>query len=318
MGELLLDWARNILFFMVFLSVISHLLADASYEKYIRFFAGIVLILITVSPLKGGLDFQEKAGRFFEEFPFFQEKEQAGKALSKADQERMGAFLAEYKKEAEARIRETGQAVLDGNSRKHKVELLTVIGEIEGHESAPSHSKTTKYEHVLPKLALIEDDEEIEGLLILLNTVGGDVEAGLAIAEMIASLSIPTVSLVLGGGHSIGVPMAVSADYSFIVPSATMVVHPVRQNGMFIGVAQSYRNMEKIQDRIIAFVSGHSHITAERMEELMLDTSQLVKDVGTMLEGEEAVKEGLIDEVGGIREALDRLYTLIERKKTQK
>ena len=233
-------------------------------------------------------------------------------------------------------IRETGQAVLDGNSRKHKVELLTVIGEIEGHESAPSHSKTTKYEHVLPKLALIEDDEEIEGLLILLNTVGGDVEAGLAIAEMIASLSIPTVSLVLclaeliagvskpsatlvlGGGHSIGVPMAVSADYSFIVPSATMVVHPVRQNGMFIGVAQSYRNMEKIQDRIIAFVSGHSHITAERMEELMLDTSQLVKDVGTMLEGEEAVKEGLIDEVGGIREALDRLYTLIERKKTQK
>ena len=209
-------------------------------------------------------------------------------------------------------IRETGQAVLDGNSRKHKVELLTVIGEIEGHESAPSHSKTTKYEHVLPKLALIEDDEEIEGLLILLNTVGGDVEAGLAIAEMIASLSIPTVSLVLGGGHSIGVPMAVSADYSFIVPSATMVVHPVRQNGMFIGVAQSYRNMEKIQDRIIAFVSGHSHITAE------LDTSQLVKDVGTMLEGEEAVKEGLIDEVGGIREALDRLYTLIERKKTQK
>ena len=184
-------------------------------------------------------------------------------------------------------IRETGQAVLDGNSRKHKVELLTVIGEIEGHESAPSHSKTTKYEHVLPKLALIEDDEEIEGLLILLNTVGGDVEAGLAIAEMIASLSIPTVSLVLGGGHS-------------------------------IGVAQSYRNMEKIQDRIIAFVSGHSHITAERMEELMLDTSQLVKDVGTMLEGEEAVKEGLIDEVGGIREALDRLYTLIETKKTQK
>ena len=137
-------------------------------------------------------------------------------------------------------IQETGQVVLDGNSRKHKVELLTVIGEIEGHESAPSHSKTTKYEHVLPKLALIEDDEEIEGLLILLNTVGGDVEAGLAIAEMIASLSIPTVSLVLGGGHSIGVPMAVSADYSFIVPSATMVIHPVRQNGMFIGVAQTY------------------------------------------------------------------------------
>ena len=215
-------------------------------------------------------------------------------------------------------IQETGQVVLDGNSRKHKVELLTVIGEIEGHESAPSHSKTTKYEHVLPKLALIEDDEEIEGLLILLNTVGGDVEAGLAIAEMIASLSIPTVSLVLGGGHSIGVPMAVSADYSFIVPSATMVIHPVRQNGMFIGVAQTYRNMEKIQDRITAFVSKHSGITRERMEELMLDTSQLVKDVGTMLEGEQAVKEGVIDEVGGIREALDKLYALIEERKLQK
>ena len=224
----------------------------------------------------------------------------------------------EKEEQQNKQIRDMGQVILNENSNKYKVELLTIIGEVEGHESAPSHSKTTKYEHVLPKLAIIEDDEEIEGLLILLNTVGGDVEAGLAIAEMIASLSIPTVSLVLGGGHSIGVPMAVSADYSFIVPSATMVVHPVRQNGMFIGVAQSYRNMEKIQDRIIAFVSGHSHITAERMEELMLDTSQLVKDVGTMLEGEEAVKEGLIDEVGGIREALDRLYTLIERKKSQK
>lgn len=152
----------------------------------------------------------------------------------------------------------------------------------------------------------------MEGLLILLNTVGGDVEAGLAIAEMIASLSIPTVSLVLGGGHSIGVPMAVSADYSFIVPSATMVIHPVRQNGMFIGVAQSYRNMEKIQDRITTFISSHSEISQERLEELMLDTTQLVKDVGTMLEGEEAVKEGLIDEVGGIREALSKLYSLID------
>ena len=192
-------------------------------------------------------------------------------------------------------IKDMGQVVLNSNSRKHKVELLTIIGEVEGHESAPSHSKTTKYEHVLPKLAIIEDDEEIEGLLILLNTVGGDVEAGLAIAEMIASLSIPTVSLVLGGGHSIGVPMAVSADYSFAVPSATMVIHPVRSNGMFIGVAQTYRNMEKIQDRITTFISEHSRASQKRLEELMLDTSQLVKDVGTMLEGKEAVKEGLID-----------------------
>lgn len=211
-------------------------------------------------------------------------------------------------------IKEMGQVVLDNNSRKHKVELLTIIGEVEGHESAPSHSKTTKYEHVLPKLAIIEDDEEIEGLLILLNTVGGDVEAGLAIAEMIASLSIPTVSLVLGGGHSIGVPMAVSADYSFVVPSATMVIHPVRSSGMFIGVAQTYRNMEKIQDRITTFISEHSKASQQRLEELMLDTTQLVKDVGTMLEGKDAVKEGLIDEVGGIKEALAKLYELIEKK----
>ena len=192
-------------------------------------------------------------------------------------------------------IREMGQVLLSENQEDIRVELLTIIGEVEGHESAPSHSKTTKYEHVLPKLAMIEDDQSIEGLLILLNTVGGDVEAGLAIAEMIASLSKPTVSLVLGGGHSIGVPMAVSADYSFVVPSATMVIHPVRSSGMFIGVAQTYRNMEKIQDRITGFISRHSGISKERLEELMLDTSQLVKDVGTMLEGREAVKEGLIN-----------------------
>ena len=211
-------------------------------------------------------------------------------------------------------IKEMGQVVLDSNSRKHKVELLTIIGEVEGHDAAPSQSKTTKYEHVLPKLAMIEDDEEIEGLLILLNTVGGDVEAGLAIAEMIASLSVPTVSLVLGGGHSIGVPMAVSADYSFVVPSATMVIHPVRSSGMFIGVAQTYRNMEKIQDRITSFIASHSRASQRRLEELMLDTSQLVKDVGTLLEGEEAVKEGLIDEIGGIREALAKLHEMIDAK----
>ena len=166
---------------------------------------------------------------------------------------------------------------------------------------------------------MIEEDERVEGLLILLNTVGGDVEAGLAIAEMIASLSKPTVSLVLGGGHSIGVPLAVSSDYSFIVPSATMVIHPVRTNGMFIGVVQTYRNMEKTQDRITGFIAEHSHITQERLEELMLDTSLLVKDVGTMLDGTEAVKEGLIDEVGGIKEALDKLHRLMrERSKTEK
>ena len=214
-------------------------------------------------------------------------------------------------------IRDMGQVTLHENSKRYKVELLTIIGEVEGHESAPSHSKTTKYEHVLPKLAMIEDDESVDGLLVLLNTVGGDVEAGLAIAEMIASLSVPTVSLVLGGGHSIGVPMAVSADYSFVVPSATMVIHPVRSNGMFIGVAQSYRNMEKIQDRITTFISSHTHVSQERLEELMLDTTQLVKDVGTMLEGPEAVKEGLIDEVGGMKEALGKLYELIGEEKSE-
>lgn len=196
-----------------------------------------------------------------------------------------------------------------------RIQLLSIIGEIEGHETLGERAKTTKYEQILPRLAMIEDDERVEGLLILLNTVGGDVEAGLAIAEMIASLSKPTVSLVLGGGHSIGVPLAVSSDYSFIVPSATMVIHPVRTNGMFIGVMQTYRNMEKTQDRITGFIAEHSHISQERVEELMLDTSLLVKDVGTMLDGRDAVKEGLIDQVGGIHEALEKLYELMDKRK---
>ena len=206
------------------------------------------------------------------------------------------------------------QATLDGGNGKHKIHLLSIIGEVEGHENLSGNTKVTKYDQILPRLAELEDDDSVEGLLVLLNTSGGDVDAGLAIAEMIASLSIPTVSLVLGGGHSIGVPMAVSADYSFAVPSATMVIHPVRSNGMFIGVAQTYRNMEKIQDRITTFISEHSRASQKRLEELMLDTSQLVKDVGTMLEGKEAVKEGLIDEVGGIKEALAKLYEMIEKE----
>ncbi len=200
---------------------------------------------------------------------------------------------------------------------ENRIQLLSIIGEVEGHETLGERAKTTKYEQILPRLAMVEDDDSVDGLLILLNTVGGDVEAGLAIAEMIASLSKPTVSLVLGGGHSIGVPLAVSSDYSFIVPSATMVIHPVRTNGMFIGVMQTYRNMEKTQDRITAFIADHSHITQQRVEELMLDTSLLVKDVGTMLDGREAVKEGLIDQVGGISEALGKLYELIREKKEE-
>ena len=221
----------------------------------------------------------------------------------------------EAAQEQDRQIQKLGAAMLEENDKKYHIQLLTIIGEVEGHECLPNNSKTTKYEHILPKLAVIEDSTETDGLLILLNTVGGDVEAGLAIAEMIASLSKPTVSLVLGGGHSIGVPMAVSADYSFIVPSATMVIHPVRSSGMFIGVMQTYRNMEKIQDRITRFIADHSKMKQERIEELMLDTSQLVKDVGTMLEGEEAVREGLIDETGGIKEAMEKLYELIEKRK---
>lgn len=200
---------------------------------------------------------------------------------------------------------------------KSNIYLLSIIGEVEGHEALGERAKATKYEHILPTLARVEDNDEIDGLLILLNTVGGDVEAGLAIAEMIASMQKPTVSLVLGGGHSIGVPLAVSADYSLIVSSGTMVIHPVRTNGMFIGVAQTYRNMEKTQDRITTFVSEHSRISKQRLEELMLDTKTLVKDVGTMLEGPQAVQEGLIDEVGGIAPALKKLHALIRKYKEE-
>ena len=208
-------------------------------------------------------------------------------------------------------IREMGELTLDQNVKRHRIELLTIIGEVEGHDAAPSQSKTTKYEHVLPKLAMIEDDENVEGLLILLNTVGGDVEAGLAIAEMIASLSIPTVSLVLGGGHSIGVPMAVSADYSFIVPSATMIIHPVRMSGMVLGTPQTYRQFQQIQDRIICFVAEHSRISKENLEKLMMNTSMLSKDLGTVLVGEDAVTAGLVNEVGGIDKAYQKLRGLM-------
>ena len=212
-------------------------------------------------------------------------------------------------------IRENGSLKLTGKSGKHGIRLLTIIGEIEGHDAVSGNTKATKYEHLLPRLAEAEEDEDTEGVLILLNTLGGDVEAGLAIAEMIASLSKPTVSLVLGGSHSIGGPLAVSADYSFIVPTGTMIVHPVRSTGMFIGVIQSYRNMEKTQDRIARFIAEHSKITQERLLELMLDSTQLVKDVGTMLEGADAVREGLIDEVGGISQAFAKLHEMIEKRR---
>ena len=211
-------------------------------------------------------------------------------------------------------MKETGSMKLDSNNRKHKIRLLTIIGEIEGHESLSGNTKATKYEHLLPMLAEIEDNEEIDGLLVLLNTMGGDVEAGLSIAEMIASISKPTVSLVLGGSHSIGGPLAVAADYSFIVPSGTMMIHPVRSNGMFIGVQQSLQNMIRTQNRITGFLAAHSHMKEERIEELMLNPTELVKDVGTLLEGADAVKEGLIDEVGGMSHALRKLHQMIDEK----
>ena len=215
-------------------------------------------------------------------------------------------------------IKEVGSINLNENKDRHRIKLLTIIGEIEGQEAVAGNTKATKNEHLLPMLAEVEDSEEIEGVLILLNTMGGDVEAGLSIAEMIASLSKPTVSLVLGGSHSIGGPLAVSAKYSFIVPSGTMIIHPVRSNGMFIGVEQSLRNMIRTQDRITRFLSQHSHMTQERIEELMLNPTELVKDVGTLLEGEEAVKEGLIDEVGGMSEALNKLHEMIDQSRQKK
>ena len=210
--------------------------------------------------------------------------------------------------------KDPGSKKLDSNNRKHNVRLLTIIGEIEGHEAVSGNTKATKYEHLLPMLAEVEDSEEIDGLLILLNTMGGDVEAGLSIAEMIASISKPTVSLVLGGSHSIGGPLAVAADYSFIVPSGTMIIHPVRSNGMFIGVQQSLQNMIRTQKRITGFLAAHSHMNEERIEELMLNPTELVKDVGTLLEGEDAVREGLIDEVGGMSHALRKLHQMIDEK----
>ena len=215
-------------------------------------------------------------------------------------------------KEENREIEEFGQITLEGGDEK--IHLLNIIGEIEGHECLASNAKTTKYEHVIPQLAALEDSSTVEGLLVLINTVGGDVESGLAIAEMIASLSKPTVSLVLGGSHSIGVPLAVSADYSFIVPSGTMMIHPVRMTGLIIGVPQTFDYFRKIQDRISGFITTHSSITRERLSRLMLETGELTKDVGSVLVGGQAVKEGLIDEVGGISAAFRKLRGLIQKK----
>ncbi len=195
---------------------------------------------------------------------------------------------------------------------KHCIHCLTIIGQIEGHYILPAQNKTTKYEHVIPQLLAVEQDPEIEGLVIILNTVGGDVEAGLAIAELLSGMHKPTVSLVLGGGHSIGVPLAVSARKSFIVPSATMTVHPVRMNGLVLGVPQTLSYFDKMQERIVKFVTDNSRITPERFRQLMMNKDELVMDVGTVLDGQAAVEEGLIDALGGVADVIESLYAMIE------
>ena len=213
-------------------------------------------------------------------------------------------------------IAETGS--ITAHTARGTIHSITIIGQIEGHTELPAQNKTTKYEHLIPQIAAVEQAEEIDGLLVLLNTVGGDVEAGLAIAELIAGLSKPTVSLVLGGGHSIGVPLAVAADKSFIAASAAMTIHPVRMNGTIIAVPQAFEYLAKIQERIIDFITRHSHIPAERLLALMRETGQLTADVGTVISGSQAVDIGLIDAVGTLSEALEALYSMIEQRKAEK
>ena len=199
-------------------------------------------------------------------------------------------------------------------NRHGTVHCLTIVGQVEGHMVLPNNTKSTKYEHVLPLLASLEESDDVDGLLLLLNTVGGDIEAGLAIAELVAGMRLPTVTLVLGGGHSIGIPLAVSARRSFIVPTATMTVHPVRHSGVILGVPQTMRSFEQMQQRITGFVAAHSGMPEKRYTQLMLHTGELVMDMGTVLDGRRAVKEKLIDELGGLSDALDWLHRAIETR----
>lgn len=231
------------------------------------------------------------------------------------------AMPAETGKESSQK--ETAQGILDFGSAMTRtphgtVYCLTIIGQIEGHTTAASNAKTTKYEHVLPLLAKLEESEEIDGILFLLNTVGGDVEAGLAIAELIAGMTKPTVSIVLGGSHSIGVPLAVAARRSFAVPSAAMTIHPVRMSGTVIAAPQTYHYFERLQERIVAFVSGHSHISAKDFQALMLKKDDMAADVGSVIYGEEAVQLGLIDQVGGLSDGLQCLYRQIKEQREKR
>lgn len=220
--------------------------------------------------------------------------------------------MLDEEEELREQVLENGSVTL--RKAKHIIHCLCIIGQVEGHYILPPQNKTTKYEHVIPQLVAIEQDPQIEGLLIILNTVGGDVEAGLAIAELISGMKKPTVSLVLGGGHSIGVPLACSSRQSFIAPSATMTIHPVRMNGLVLGVPQTLSYFDKMQERIVRFVVDNSGINPEEFRKLMMNTGELVMDVGTVLDGEAAVDCGLIDHLGGLHEAIDCLYSMIEEK----
>ena len=220
---------------------------------------------------------------------------------------------AEMKKEDRQQLIDLGSDITSNS--KGSIYTLTIIGQVEGHQVLPENVKTTKYEHVLPLLAGIEESEDIDGLLLLLNTVGGDIEAGLAIAEMVAGMKKPTVSLVLGGGHSIGIPLAVCTKKSFITPTASMTVHPVRMTGMVVGAPQTFRYFQRIQEQIIHFVSKNSGISKEKFEEYMMATGEIPTDVGTILYGKEAVASGLIDKLGGLNEALAALHKMIEKGK---
>ena len=220
---------------------------------------------------------------------------------------------ADDKKEEREQIVELGSDIT--KSAKGNIYTLTIIGQVEGHQVLPETAKTTKYEHILPLLAGIEESDEIDGLLLLLNTVGGDIEAGLAISEMIAGMKKPTVSLVLGGGHSIGIPLAVCTKKSFITPTASMTVHPVRMTGLVVGAPQTFRYFQRIQEQIADFVTANSNITKEQFEKYMMATGEMATDVGTILYGKEAVRSGLIDKLGGLNDALSALHKMIERKK---
>jgi ATP-dependent protease ClpP protease subunit len=232
---------------------------------------------------------------------------------TQADQENPDKKEAD-KSQIVEKLQQLGQTNVPQMSQDSKIHCLTIVGQIEGHMQLPPQNKTTKYEHVIPQIVAIEQNPNIEGLLVILNTVGGDVEAGLAISEMLASLSKPTVSIVLGGGHSIGVPIAVSTDYSFIAGTATMTIHPVRLTGLVIGVPQTFEYLDKMQERVVKFVVQHSNITEEKFKELMFSKGNLTRDIGTNVVGADAVDYGLIDAVGGVGEAIRKLNELIEQR----